>query len=77
MIFELLLIVMIGLIAVAINLKDLVHAVIVLASADVIIALIFLLLAAPDIAITQVAIASGLTSLIFIVAIRKSIRREE
>ncbi|MFH1445017.1 MAG: hydrogenase subunit MbhD domain-containing protein [Nanoarchaeota archaeon] len=77
MIFEMLLVIMVGLVIVAVHLKDLIHAVIVLAAADVVMAVIFMLLAAPDVAITQAAIVAGLTTMIFVVAISKSLRMEE
>ncbi len=57
--------------------KDLLHAVIVLAIADVSLALIFLLLQAPDIAVTQIAVTGGLTTVIYLVAIGKTRRLEQ
>ena len=61
----------------AVSLRDLLHAVIVLAGADAALAVVFYLLAAPDIAITQAAVGSGLTTIIFLVAIYKTRRVEE
>jgi uncharacterized MnhB-related membrane protein len=59
-----------------ISLKDLLHAVIVMAGADAVLALIFFLLGAPDIAITQVAVTAGLTTIIFLIAIGRTKRME-
>lgn len=59
-----------------IALKDLLHAVVVMAGADAVLALIFFLLGAPDIAITQVAVTAGLTTVIFIIAIGRTKRME-
>jgi len=58
-------------------LKDLLHAVIVMAGADAVLALIFYLIGAPDIAITQVAVTAGLTTVIFLIAIGRTRRMEE
>jgi len=58
-------------------LKDLLHAVIVMAAADAVLAFVFFLLGAPDIAMTQVAVTAGLTTIIFLVAIGKTRRMEE
>jgi len=77
MIFELTLLLIVMLMAAAVFMKDLVHAVIIMASAEMVMALSFILLAAPDVAITQAAISAGLTSLIFIIAISKTLRRED
>lgn len=60
-----------------VRLKDLLYAVIVMGASDSLIAFIFFLLEAPDIAITQVAVAAGLSTMIFIVAIAKTKRMEE
>lgn len=62
---------------VAVHLRDLLHAVIVLAAADLVIAALFYLMAAPDIAITQATVVAGLTTLIFMLAIHKTRRTEE
>ena len=57
-------------------LKDLLHAVIVMAGADAVLALVFFVMGAPDIAITQVAVTAGLTTIIFIIAIGRTKRME-
>lgn len=61
----------------AVRVKDLVYAVILLGVADVVLALGFYLLAAPDIAITQASVVAGLTTFIFLIAIGKTRRMEE
>jgi uncharacterized MnhB-related membrane protein len=77
MIFEISLLGLVILTVVAIEMKDLLHAVIVLAAADALLALVFFMLAAPDIAITQVAVGAGLSTVIFVIAINKTRRMEE
>ena len=57
--------------------KDLLKSVIFLSTSSLCTALIFLLLNAPDIAITKAAVESGLTTAIFIVAIQKTARYEK
>jgi multicomponent Na+:H+ antiporter subunit B len=59
-----------------ISMKDLLHAVIVLGIGDALIGLAFYLMAAPDVAITQVAVVSGLSTMIFMIAVRKTRRLE-
>ena len=59
-----------------VGLKDLLHAVILMAGADAVLALVFFLLGAPDIAITQVAVTAGLTTVIFLIAIGRTRRME-
>lgn len=76
MILEIFMVLLLIFTAVAIRMKDLVYAVILLAGADVILALGFYLMAAPDIATTQAAVAAGLTTLIFLIAISKTQRME-
>ena len=75
MILEISLLALVALTVAAIEMKDLLHAVIVLGATSTIMSLVFFLLAAPDIAITQAAV-SGLTTLIFVVAISKTERAE-
>jgi len=77
MIFEISLLVILAASVAAVAMKDLFHAVIVMASADAVLALVFLMLRAPDIAITQIAVTGGLTTVIFLVAIGKTRRMEE
>ena len=76
MILETSLIVLLIMTLVVIEMKDLIHAIIVMAGADVILALAFYLMAAPDIAITQIAVCAALTTMIFLIAIHKTGRFE-
>jgi len=77
MLIEILLLVFAAISVFAVESRDLLHAVIIFAAGDALLALIFLLLAAPDIAITQAAVGSALTTFIFVVAIVKTRRSEE
>ncbi|MEM5871562.1 MAG: hydrogenase subunit MbhD domain-containing protein [Candidatus Aenigmatarchaeota archaeon] len=61
----------------AIRQKDLLIAVIFLSLASMSLAITYLLLQAPDIAITEAAVNAGLTTLIFVIAIKKTRRFEE
>lgn len=71
-----LLIFMFVLCVIAIELKDLLYSIIVLAGASITLAAIFYMLQAPDIAITQAAVGAGVTTVLFVIAIRRT-RREE
>jgi len=57
--------------------KDLLLSVIIMAVVSMTLTLLFLLLQAPDIAITEAAINAGLTTLIYVIAIKKTGRHEE
>ncbi len=61
---------------VAIELKDLLYAVIVLGGSSITLALVFYMLQAPDIAITQAAVGAGVSTVLFVIAISRT-RREE
>jgi len=61
---------------VAIELKNLLYAVITLAGAGIVLAVIFYMLRAPDIAITQAAVGAGVSTVLYIIAISRT-RREE
>jgi uncharacterized MnhB-related membrane protein len=63
--------------ALAVYQKDLLISVIFLAAVSMSLAVIYLLLQAPDIAITEAAVNAGLTTLIFVIAIKKTRRHEE
>jgi len=76
MIFEMSLLVLAITSLAVVAVKDLLHAVIIMAGADAVLALIFLLLGAPDIAMTQVAVTSGLSTIIFLIAIGRTKRLE-
>ncbi len=53
-------------------LKDMISIVVVFASYSLIMALLWQLLEAPDIAITEAAIGAGLTTVLFVAAIRRT-----
>ena len=59
-----------------VEMKDLLHAAIILAAADMLLAGAFYLMGAPDIAITQAAVVAGLSTLIIVLAINKTHRKE-
>jgi len=57
--------------------KDLMNAVIACALVSLVAAIIFYFLQAPDVAMAEASIGAGLTTGIFIFAIRRTARREE
>ena len=59
-----------------VNTPDLLVAIIASAVIDLVLAILFFVLHAPDVAITQASIMAGLTTIIFIVAIKKTERYE-
>ncbi|HID60890.1 MAG TPA: DUF4040 domain-containing protein [Hadesarchaea archaeon] len=61
---------------IAVELRDLLYSVIVLAGAGIVLAVIFYMLRAPDIAITQAAVGAGVTTVLFVIAVSRT-RREE
>ena len=61
---------------VAIELKNLLYAVITLAGAGIVLAVIFYMLRAPDIAITQAVVGAGVATVLYVIAISRT-RREE
>ena len=61
----------------AIKLKDLLGAVILLAVMSLLLSLEFYMLHAPDVAIAQAGIGAGLTTAIFVLAIKGTKRMEE
>ena len=77
MILEISLLVLAILVIIAVETKDILHSVIILGAGDMLVAFIFLMMAAVDIAITQVAVGAALITFIFIVAIRKTSRMED
>jgi len=76
MILEIGLLVLVGLTIAIIETKDLLWSVIIMAGADVVLAMLFFMMSAPDVAITQVSVVGGLSTLIFLIVIRKT-RREK
>ncbi|MCS7131140.1 MAG: DUF4040 domain-containing protein [Hadesarchaea archaeon] len=73
---NLLLLLLFALCLIAIELKDLLYAAIVLAGAGVVLAVIFYMLQAPDIAITQAAVGAGVATALYVVAISRTRRLE-
>jgi energy-converting hydrogenase B subunit D len=61
----------------AVRSKDLLVSVIFTGVVSMCLAMIFLVLQAPDIAITEASINAGLTTLIYVIAIKKTRRQEE
>ncbi|MBN2042219.1 MAG: DUF4040 domain-containing protein [Candidatus Aenigmarchaeota archaeon] len=57
--------------------KDLLYSVIFLAFVSLMLSLSFLILQAPDIAITEATVKAGLMTLIFVIAIQKTVRLEK
>lgn len=71
-----LLVLMLVLYIVAIELKDLLYSVILLTGASIILAVVFYMLQAPDIAITQATVGAGVTTVLFVIALSRTRRRE-
>ncbi len=61
---------------IAIELKNLLYAVITLAGASIVLAVIFYMLRAPDIAITQAVVGAGVATVLFIIAVSRTKREE-
>jgi len=76
MIMEIGLLVFLGLTVALIETKDLLWSVIIMAAADAVLAMLFFMMSAPDVAVTQVSVVAGLSTLIFLIVIRKT-RREK
>lgn len=62
---------------VAVHLKDLLFAVVVLAGASLALSIIFYMLQAPDVAITNAAVYGGVATVLYMVAISRTEREEE
>lgn len=62
---------------VTIHARDLLVAIIASAIVDLVLAVLFYILQAPDVAITQASIMGGLTTAIFLVVIKKTERYEQ
>ena len=78
MIFQLILIfIMIILAVAAVIFKDLINAVVICAAVSLITSILFYFLQAPDVAMAEAAIGAGLTTAIFIIAIKKTERYEK
>lgn len=61
----------------AVSFKDLLKATITLAAMSMLLSIEFYLLQAPDVAIAEAAVGAGLSTAIFVIAIRKTRRYEE
>ena len=57
--------------------KDLISSVLALAAASLLVALEFYMLQAPDVAIAEAGIGAALTTAIYVVAVRRTRRKEE
>lgn len=76
MILEIVAVSIVALSIALVEMKDLLHAAITLAAADMLLAMAFYMLGAPDIAITQAAVVAGLSTLILVLAINRTHRKE-
>lgn len=56
--------------------KDLLHGIIALSAISLISALLFYLLNAPDVAITEAAVGTGVTTVVFVGVIRHTSRKD-
>jgi energy-converting hydrogenase B subunit D len=63
--------------ALAVWFKDLLASVLALAATGLLVALEFFLLQAPDVAIAEASIGAALTTAIYVIAIRRTMRKEE
>ena len=73
---ELLLLAILALAGYALLSRDLLHGVIALSGVSLLSALAFALLKAPDVAITEAAVGAGVSTVVFVWAIRATERRE-
>ncbi|HAZ31485.1 DUF4040 domain-containing protein [Dehalococcoidia bacterium] len=77
-IFEFILMSFLILLAIAVVfMRDLLAATVVFLVYSLIMAIVFTQLKAPDVALTEAAVGAGITTLLFIVTIAKTTRREE
>ena len=76
LLFYLLLIILPIITFLAIDSKDLLYSIIFLSAASLTLALLFFLLQAPDIAITEASVNAGLLTIIFLLALEKTKREE-
>jgi uncharacterized MnhB-related membrane protein len=77
MILEAVLLMLLAASIVAIWQRDLLYSVIVLGAADILAAVAFYFMAAPDIAITQASVTAGLSVFVFVIVIGKTRRTED
>ncbi len=76
LLFYLLLVILPIITFLAIDSKDLLYSIIFLSAASLTLALLFFLLQAPDIAITEASVNAGLLTIIFLLALEKTKREE-
>jgi uncharacterized MnhB-related membrane protein len=57
--------------------KDLLHGVFALSAVSIISAIVFVLAKAPDVAITEAAVGAGVSTIIFVWALRHTRRKDE
>jgi uncharacterized MnhB-related membrane protein len=72
-----LLLLMLGAAVYSIVQKDLLYAVIATGVISLVLTVLFYLLQAPDVALTEAAIGVALTTIIFIITIRNTVRHED
>jgi energy-converting hydrogenase B subunit D len=63
--------------ALAVWFKDLLSSVLALAAASLLVSLEFYILQAPDVAIAEAGIGAALTTAIYVIAVRRTRRKEE
>ena len=73
----LLLVFLVSTAAAAISLKDLLGAVVVFSAYSLVMAMLWTHLRAPDHALTEAAVGAGITTVLFVVTIFKTTRRED
>ncbi len=77
-IFDVLLLVLLVSIALAVaRTKDLLAAAIIFSAYSLVLCLLWQLRGAPDVAMTEAAVGAGITTVLFLVAISKTARREK
>jgi uncharacterized MnhB-related membrane protein len=57
--------------------KDLLHGVIAMSAVSLMCSLLFVILQAPDVAITEAAVGAGVSTVIFVWAVRHTKRRDD
>ena len=62
---------------IAISLKDLLGAVIVFSAYSLMMAILWSQLRAPDLALTEAAVGAGVTTVLFIITIYRTVRKED
>ena len=75
--FVVLLVIMLGAAVYAVVQKDLLVAVVATGVISLVLAILFYLLQAPDVALTEAAIGVALTTIIFVITIRNTVRYED